>query len=444
MAAIHKLSSVKPLHEFDIFSVPPTQTTIEDDLMTEHRPISTLDSKSFIEFNISSGLDEYIRLDKTLFYLRMRINIKKPMAADVKKEDWKKVSTVNNLLNSLFKQIDFSIGDHIVNPPHQTYPYKTDFEIKLGKAKELKETLLASSFWFKDQESDPESRNEKRSALIQYESESDLSTGKEFDLIGKINLSMFEQTKALIGGCNLRLKFIPHDPEFYLMMANDVKLKSVEFTDCALLVHRSKVTRPVLDGHLKALEISNAKYQIRESFVVPVTITKGTINTVIDHIHDGQFPKRAFVAFVDHSAFNGSFVLNPFNYQHFNLNFMQFYRNGVPCPDKAFTPNFEKNHFVREYLSLFEATNQDNVDSCITIKKKDYPNGNVIYCTNFAPDLLSGCGSTGYVNPIRRGALSLRIGFSKALEKAITALVYLDYDSLLEINQERNAFIEFK
>ena len=438
MGSIHRLSSVKPLGEFDIFSVPPTQTTIEQDLLNEYRPVSTLDSKSFIEFNLSSGLDEYIRLDKTWLCLKLRVNIEKPLKSEVKEDDWKKISTVNNLLSSLFKQIDFTIGDRLVSPPHQTYSYKTDIEMKLSRSKEAKETFLATEFWFEDLPTNPEDPIPQITNLIKCESASDCSRGNIIDLMGRIHLSMFEQPKALLGGCNIRLRFIPNDPSFYMKVPNDVRVKSVDFIDCALFIHKSKVSRPVLEGHLKALQVAPAKYQLRESFVVPVTINKGTQDTIIDQLHNGQFPKRAFIAFVDHSAFNGSYTLNPYNYQHFNWCQLQFFLNGTPFPDHPFTPDFERGIFSREYLSLFEATNQDNIDSCITIKRGEYTNGNVIVGVNFAPDLSTGCCASGHVNPIKSGNLRLAVKFSKPLEKTITALVYLDYDTIVEIDESRN------
>lgn len=444
MSAIHRLSSVKPLHEFDIFSVPPMQSTIENDVMTEHRPVSILDSKSVIEFNFSSSEDEYIRLDKTLFYLRMRINLSKPLQADVEKEDWKGVSTVNNFMNSLFKQIDLSIGDRIVNPPHQTYPYKTDIEIKLGKSKDAKETFMTSSFWFESTETDPEKANSRITDLIKYsESETQFGRGREIDLIGRIHLSMFEQTKALVGGCNLRLKFIPNDPSFYLMIPTGVRLKSVDFTESALFIHRSKLSKTVVNAHEKALGIGNARYHIRESFVVPITINKGTMDTTIDNIHNGQLPKRVFVAFVDHGAFNGSFLKNPFNYQNFNICHLSFYLDGKMYPEKPFTPDFENGLYIREYLSLFEATNQDIVDTCITIKRENFVNGNNIFAVNLSPDLTSGCCSTGYVNPIKFGSMRLQVRFKTPLSTAITALVYLDYDKLLEIDKDRSPHLNY-
>lgn len=446
MPPIHKMSSVTPLNEFDIFAIPPTQATIENDILSEHRPTSTLDSKSFIEFSLSSGIDEYIRLDKTWFYLRLKVHIAKPMNTKVGISDWKNVSPVNNLLNSLFKQIDLIIGDRTVTLAHQTYPYKTDFEIKLGKNKEAKNSHLTSALWYEDEPGKQQDINLTRSEFITPTKEGstdDYKQGRELDLMGKIYLPLFEQNKALIGGCNIRLKFICNDPSFYMISSNDVRVTNVDFLESSLFVHRSKITRPVLEGQLKGLDIANAKYQTRESFVVPITINKGIQDTILDNVHNGQLPRRAFVAFVNHSAFNGSFTLNPFNYEHFNLSHLSFYLNGIQYPEKAFTPDFDRGLYIREYLSLFETTNQDNCDSCITIDRKAYAKGNTIFAINFAPDLNSGCCSTGYVNPIKFGSLRLQVRFKEPLKEAITVLVYLDYDTLLEINQERNPIYEF-
>ena len=130
---------------------------------------------------------------------------------------------------------------------------------------------MASSFWFEDLPNNPEEKISKISDLIKYASESDLTVGKEIDLMGKIHLPMFEQTKALLCGTNIRLKFIPNDPSFYIMKDADVRLQSVEFTDCALFIHKSKIASRIRDGHAIALEKANARYHLRESFVVPVT-----------------------------------------------------------------------------------------------------------------------------------------------------------------------------
>jgi hypothetical protein len=254
---------------------------------------------------------------------------------------------------------------------------------------------------------------------------------------------MLEQVKALIGGCSIKLKFIPNDPSFYMMAVNDVRVTSVDFLDAVVFIHRLKVSPLVVEAHIKGLEISNAKYPIRNSFVVPTTVTKGTMDTIIDNIYNGQLPRRAFVAFVSHNAYNGSYALNPYNYQHFNMNYLAFYLNGVQYPEKAFQPDFKRGKYIREYMSLFESTNQTNTDSCISIDRKDLAKGNTIIGVNFAPDLSPTCCATGYVSPIRHGSLRLHVRFSEPLTETINCLVYLEFDHIIEISQERNAIFEF-
>jgi hypothetical protein len=444
MALIHPISSIVPLPYFDIYKIPKTQGTVISNIESEHRPNATLDSKAVIEFEFKSAQEEYFRLDHAWLYLKLRVTIAKPLDVAVVADDWKKVSTVNNLLNSLFKQIDLYIGDRQVSLSHPTYPYKTDIEIKLGKSKDAKKSHLTACFWYEDNVEDPEEINPTRSSFIApLSTSSDKKVGKELDLMGRIHLPMFEQKNALIGDTYLKLRLIPNDPAFYMLTTQDVKIKLVEFTECSIEMHRSKFTTPTVINHHKALETSNAKYTIRENFVVPVTINKGFQDIIIDNIHNGQLPRRAFVAFVTHSAYNGSYTLNPFNYKHFDLNHLAFFLDGTQYPSKPLTPDFDNGLFIRSYLSIFNATNQTNTESCINISRQNYTKGNVIFGFNFAPDLSSGCCATPWVNPIRRGNIRIHLRFKNPLAQPITMLVYLDYDSLLEITPDKNVIYDF-
>lgn len=433
-----------PLPEFDIFYRPKVQESIDHDFVAEYRPASALDSKSFIEFNIHTAVDEYLRLYKTEFYLRLKITIENPLKVEVKEDDWKNVSVCNNLLNSMFKQVEFWIGDRLIDPPHQTYPYKTYLEKQLGKSEEVKKTSAALGFWIENHQSVENLITEFQSN-IKCDDSSKPAEGREFELIGKIHLPMFEQRRTnLLGGCKLKLKFIPNDPSFYIKCISAVRLKSVEFTDCSLRVKGAKVFRNIVEGHAIGLLESNARYMLLENFVVPVTINKGTQDIIIDNLHNGQVPNRAFVTFVDHRSFNGSHTLNPYNFQNFGVNYLSISVNGSPAGGTAKTPNFKKEWYGHEYYDLFEVTNQDNMDTCITISKSQFSNGNNIFAFRILPDLTSGgAKSVGFYNPIKRGSLRLHLKFANALAQTITTLVYLDFDTILEINAERNAIYDF-
>src|ERR1700753_3820218 len=98
MTAIHPLSTVTPLPQFDLFSVPPTQTTVEKTYVTEHRPINALDSRSYIEFVFTNNIDECVNLSECLLYLKPQVSLGKATPAAT---DWEKIVLVNNYLHSM-------------------------------------------------------------------------------------------------------------------------------------------------------------------------------------------------------------------------------------------------------------------------------------------------------------------------------------------------------
>jgi hypothetical protein len=106
MNAFHELSSLVALPEFDLFGVPPTQLTVEKDIQTDHRPISTLSSSSSpIQFEIHTGIDEYIQMRECELYLCIRVSlVKLGSSPDITADDWKKVSPVNYLLHSMINK----------------------------------------------------------------------------------------------------------------------------------------------------------------------------------------------------------------------------------------------------------------------------------------------------------------------------------------------------
>ncbi len=76
--AIHELSSLVTLPEFDLFDVPPTHLTVEKNIQTLHRSISALSSSShLIEFEIHTGIDEYIQIRECELYPCTRVSLVK-------------------------------------------------------------------------------------------------------------------------------------------------------------------------------------------------------------------------------------------------------------------------------------------------------------------------------------------------------------------------------
>ena len=80
----------------------------------------------------------------------------------------------------------------------------------------------------------------------------------------------------------------------------------------------------------------------------------GIHGETLDKIILGQLPKRIIIGFVKNKAFNGDTALNPFNLEHFNINFLCLYVDGVQEPSKPLQHNFRGNQLY--WVSHFKTT----------------------------------------------------------------------------------------
>ena len=442
MSALHEIASITPLPEFDIFTVPPTQLTVDRDLVTEHRPISILNSNSVIQFVIPTAVDEYLQLTETLLNLKLKINIKKKTGSgNITDAEWNKITPVNNFLHSIFKQVDLEIEGKSITLAPQTYAYKAFFETLLGFTEDAKNSYLSASGWYND--SSDKTFQTSRTSILKPNPIAGSGEGKIIKLMGKLHLDLAFQPKAILGGTTIKLTLVPNDPAFYLFTSDTSIVPEVVFESVSLYVHRSKVNFPIVEGHNLALNKQTAKYPICRSNVKSFTISSGTVNASIDNAISGQLPRRIFIAMVPNDAFTGVLNKNPFDFKNYKLNYIATYIDGVQYPSKPYQPNFDKNLTLREYLGLFESLNQLTTDSALTLKHTEWIAGNTIFGFNFSPDTSDDCNKVGYVSPIKRGTLRIDLRFAEAMTETINVLVFCEYDNLIEIDITRNAITDY-
>ena len=436
MALIHELSTQTPLAEFELFAVPPTQTTVERDIITEHRPLSTVTANQPIEFAITSSPDEYINFRETIFHLKLHLELSKGDRSNITDADWDKVYPVNNVLHSIFEQIELSIGDTQINTSHSTYQYRAYLDTLLKIGKQARESYLTAGGYL--------SETDRKKLFKTKETAADKkSLGKTVELAGKLHLDLAFQNRAILGGSNIKLKLEPARKEFYLMCTDAVLNINVVFEDASLMVHRSKVMEPIVVAHSQALNVSPAKYPINRVEVKQFSIPKGSLDVFIDNAITGQLPNRTYIALVSNAAANGDLKKDPFKFEHFKTNFVACHYNSIQYPPKAFKPDFPKELYSREYLSLFETANQLNPNPEIDISLKNYKDNTTIFGFNFSPDLAPDCNTCGHANVIKRGSLRVEMHFAEQLTEAVTVLLYAEYDCLLQITKERNGYVEF-
>ena len=102
MNFVHSKSQECTKSELDLFSVPPTQVSLEKGHWIGHQPVSSVSDGGPITF-LSPGTEDYVDLSKTILVVRAKVT--KADGANLNADE--KVGVMNNFLHSLFKQVVF-------------------------------------------------------------------------------------------------------------------------------------------------------------------------------------------------------------------------------------------------------------------------------------------------------------------------------------------------
>lgn len=432
---IHPLSGVAPLPQFELWSVPPTQISVEKDIETEVRPLSTLAANQPIEFHVSSSVDEYINLSETYLYIKARVILTKDDRRDAGVSDWNSVIPANYFMHALFSQCEVKLGDKEITLAPQTYSYRAFIEALLGYSADAKKTVLSGSLWT---ETDAE-----RTKIVKNGSASGTGKeGKRFDMMGRLHTDLTFQDKCLLGGVDLKIRLIPNTSKFYFKCDNGLT-PELELGEVTLLVHKAKTYPSLVSSHAAALANYPARYPITRCEVRQQGIPKGQLDAMLENVIRGQMPRRMFVMMQETEILNGTFNTDPFSFKHCDIDFMAAYIDGVQYPTRPYTPNFTDKLCTREYMELFIALNQNRTDTYATLDKETFIKDMPIFAFNFSPDLSNGPGASGHVNTVSQGSLRLRMRFKRQLTKAMNVLLYSEFDNMIEIDANRNVLTDY-
>ena len=149
MAFLHTHSCECVKSELDIFTLPPTQTTIEHSHWIHYKPISSITRNSPIEFAVPGNNDEYLDLAHTMLKLRVKITNDSPIPTTVEAQA-AQVGPVNNFLHSLFSQVDVSLNQKLVSRSNNNYAYRAYLETLLNYNDHARKTHLGRVLWVND------------------------------------------------------------------------------------------------------------------------------------------------------------------------------------------------------------------------------------------------------------------------------------------------------
>ena len=169
------------------------------------------------------------------------------------------------------------------------------------------------------------------------------------------------------------------------------------------------------------------------------SIPKGNLSANQENLFLGQLPKRIVIGLVENVAFSGVPSKNPFKFDHFNADFLALYLDGSQVPCKPLQPDFENNLYTRSYVSLFTGTGLLTQNRGNQISWDDFANGYTLFAFDLTPDLSDG----GHFNVVKQGNLRLELHFKEQLAQTVNAIVYAEFDNVIEIDKARNVLFDF-
>ncbi len=134
--------------ELDLFSVPLTQTSIEEGFYDDLPPQSGFESSQTVRFDISGDSAHYLNLAETEIHITGKI-VKKANHEEGF-ADTVKLGVVNNFLSSLFKQATVSVNNVPTENTQTEYAHRAYFENLISFNKLEKISNLEGEVFSKD------------------------------------------------------------------------------------------------------------------------------------------------------------------------------------------------------------------------------------------------------------------------------------------------------
>lgn len=419
--------------ELDLFSAQPIQLAVEDSCFVEIHPVASLGEKSPIEFYISGSGEYYLDLAYTI--LNLKVKIVKKNGADIVATDH--VAPICYFLNTMFSECGIYLNGKQV-ASQANHAFRSYLESLLFYSKSAQETLLGAALFSKDTAS-------QHDIVAAAGANSGFNTRQEscklsqvVDLMGPLHFDLAAQSKLLINGVSVRVKLEKHKSEFALLSAND-HFKFV-IQSASLFIRKVKVSPSIILAHEKTLESSVLKYPIRRIEIKTFALPSGLQSASIPNAFIGQAPARLIMGLVSNESLNGKINKSPFNFRHYNLNYLCILKGGVMIPSKPLAPNFESKLYARSYLSLFTDLGRYHGSPNINIAYSEYAGGYTLFAFDLTPDYEA---SSDHVSIAKNENLTIDLKFSTALPETVSLIIYSEYRNTIEIDKSRNVYTDF-
>lgn len=422
--------------ELDLFSGPLFQSQILKSEQVTHHPVNSLTNCNTIEFESSGSTNSY--RDLSNIFLHLKIQIVKPdgtTIVETTSESGTKVNDhikqpgfINNVLHSLFKNVTVFMNGKIVSNLDY-YNLKAYIDTITNYSKHACETQFKAAGFYKDVAGQIDNSGSGNTSHTKRKTFT--NDGAIYDLYGRVNVDVFNHNRLLMNNINLKIIFTLDNPGFYILEASDYNA-TIQIVDAELFIRHVSVNPSLMLLHHQYLQKGHkAKIPFRRSLIKTHTIPSAVSNTVIDNLFHGVLPKNMIFAMFDNTAFTNR-KKSPFNFNHYDLSYFSVTVNGQAIPFQPLTLDIDKNQYRVAYVEFLKNLDIYGKDVSLQISQEDWINGFFMLAINFS-SLAGDC-----VDLMEDGSIKFELKFEKSLSRAVTAIFYAEYESVLEIDKHLN------
>ena len=430
--------------ELELFTIPPTQTSIEESRFEPYYPLTSLDRSGPIEFKIISSEDTYLDLNQSFLYFKAKItdrdgqDLKRRVSnTDNTIPDLSSVIPINYSIGTFFERLEVLIANKTVGSTDSLYAYRSYIETLLSYGYEAKHSHLIAGMYHQDIDDLHEhvandlTANSNKGAKKRWDR---TKFSQSFECLGPIHNEMFEQQKLLLSKLPVYLKLHRSNVNFALMARDADAQYSIVFEKAILYVNMKKIASHVRLAHEERLLNTNAKYPVRRVEMKFFTRAANRADLSEPNLVNGILPKRVIIGMVNTVAFNSSLHHNPLAFEDMNVSMIGLRKNGQQYPFNTLNLDIPNDEYMMGYYTLMNATNMWLKDrNNALIPTRDFKKGYALFGFNLAPDDSIG----GHFNLVREGNLSLDLRLRTGHNQSITIICYLEYDSIVEISSNR-------
>ena len=351
MSLLHEAGNTCAVGELDLYALPVTQKDIPKTIpITKTTTNALTDTTTSFDFTFEPS-SNYTDLSEASLFIEYTVVTDDDDTAVTVAD---KAAPVNNLLHSIFSNVQMLINGEKVTGNYEQYAYKAYItDLVATEYREKVTRMEGCQKWISDTAGQMDTRGAAYTVWVKRRAD---SVGDERkSVVGKPHLDMLDQCKLLPSHCELRFIFERTPNLFHMQQAAaldfSVVIKKAEMTIRQVVVRDEVVevhNKSVLDPRMGAFN-----YPISRSKVIKHTLPVGAQDYTFTLPDTTQIPSQLILGLVKESASAGSKGENPYNFKHYDIT-----DTAVQFDDQKFEvkTNFNTCNVTQAYARLFKET----------------------------------------------------------------------------------------